>query len=1088
MDGSLRYQSFTQPQTSAVTRRAESKIREAYSVSDTGAIGDGLTDASAAINQAIANLQSVGGGVLHLLDGKTYLLDNPLVFAGACNVLIDGHGCTFLRGKDMPAGQGVMDLQAAQHVTFKEFTLDGAVTVSQGVLYSTFAFDPMNGLLTQNTSVWIHGNSRGIFFDRVTIQHTGGYAILSDTRTGGNNYDIRVLDSIFINNRPHLFGTNVADLNYGSWTGGIFYKGDCNSVAALFVTVNLLVQGCVFERNTGNQVWGHNYGFQSFHTNIQIVNNQFLDIGLDAIQPACAVSGAVVGNSGRRIGYICVNDIGPSTPKYLAGFNATFLDDAGYTECISFTGNSCESVCGGFCSLDGYAYGSVTGNSFRQPVPGDVLYVEDQIALIPAGVVYGITGTNTSINQGGDGVVISGNTFYNCTAGAILVNAMRNGKIIGNDIWQAGNSTDAPILLFNGGSSSIQRSYGNSITGNRIYWSPPTPQACIQEVDFGFPWVAGDMNWVADNHIFDTTGMAFEFYKDPNTSSITRTRITSEVSHPTAVNYGDIVRLSNADGTGGYTSFYKTSGTEVMRVADAGLVTVDGGFGTGVVANLYDSVADFSVIGTANTTGVTVNRVSGTPFFAGMVGGNLTINGFLFIVATFVNANQVTVTATVGTQTGVSYSFGNGFQTSNGSFQVTGSGIILCQIVIATTTFSSRADLSASPSTTAAFQTSTGTFVIFGDGNAQFQNVSALTFNSTAIGTQHAFQTVGGSFVIFGSGDAQFQTVKATTVFNSLADTSGSPSTTAAFQTSGGDVVIYGDGHGTFQYLLSLYYSFVGLAAAPATPAAGFASLYYDTVIGALRYNLAGAGWVSIGTGGAAGANTQVQFNNSGAFGASANFTFAGNILTVGSGAGTGVIAPLFNGNAGSTNLEFQGTNFSVRGDGHIATNGYLDFGNITATTPTPTAGHGYIYSAAGTLMVSQNGAAAVNLLGGGSSPGGANTDIQFNNSGAFGGSSSLTWNGAILTANAVIASNGLTVSASGISVTGGITVVSGSVILSAGTLNASGNLVLNGATRLNNAGGAFLTAMTMNGSPGFTGTLAAAIAGGRNVDNGIII
>lgn len=855
MDGSLRYQSFVQPQSSAVTRRAESKIREAYSVADTGAIGDGLTGDSDAINGAIANLQSVGGGVLNLLNGKTYLLDKPLVFAGACNILVNGHQATFLRGADMPAGQGMIDLQAAQDVTFKELTVDGDVTVSVGVNYSTFAFDPMYPTLTQNSSFWVHGGSRAIVFERVTIQHTGGYAILSDTRFDGNNYDIRVLDSIFINNRPHLFGTNNADLNYGSWTGGIFYKGDCNSASSLFVTVNLLVQGCVFERNTGNQVWGHNYGFMSFHTNIQIVGNQFLDIGLDAIQPSCAVSGAVVGNSGRRIGYICVNDIGQSIPRYLAGFNATFLDDAGYTECIPFTNNSCESVCGGFCSLDGYAYGAVTGNSFRQPIPGDVLYVEDQIAMVPAGVVYGITGTNTSINQGGDGVVISGNTFYNCTAGTILVNAMRNGKIADNDIWQPGNSTNAPILMFNGGSSDIQRSYGNSITGNRIYWSPPTQQACIVEANFGFPWVAGDMNWVADNHIFDTTGNAFEFSKDPVTSSITRTRITSEVAHPTAVNYGDIVRLSNADGTGGYTSFYKTTGTEVMRVADSGVVTVNGALGTGVVAYLFNSTA-----------------------------------------------------------TGADHAI----QSNTGTFFVTGAGNAFFQTVVATTVFNSRSDLAGSPSTTAAFQTSTGTFVIYGDGAANFQTVAATTFNSVATGATHAFQTSTGTFVIFGSGDAQFQTVVATTVFNSRSDLAGSPSTTAAFQTSTGTMVIYGDGHAAFQAVLGStfnsvatgataafqqfsgtfvifgdgssqfqsvaanYFSFVGAAAPPAVPGAGFAFLYYDTVIGALRYNLGGAGWVDIGSGGGtpAGANTQIQFNNAGAFGASASLTWNGTFLS----------------------------------------------------------------------------------------------------------------------------------------------------------------------------------------------------------------
>jgi hypothetical protein len=46
------------------------------------------------------------------------------------------------------------------------------------------------------------------------------------------------------------------------------------------------------------------------------------------------------------------------------------------------------------------------------------------------------------------------------------------------------------------------------------------------------------------------------------------------------------------------------------------------------------------------------------------------------------------------------------------------------------------------------------------------------------------------------------------------------------------------------------------------------------------------------------------------------------------------------------------------------------------------------------------------NLVAAGGTPGGSNTQIQFNNSGAFGGSSGLTWNGATLTTTAFSASS----------------------------------------------------------------------------------
>jgi hypothetical protein len=88
--------------------------------------------------------------------------------------------------------------------------------------------------------------------------------------------------------------------------------------------------------------------------------------------------------------------------------------------------------------------------------------------------------------------------------------------------------------------------------------------------------------------------------------------------------------------------------------------------------------------------------------------------------------------------------------------------------------------------------------------------------------------------------------------------------------------------------------------------------------------------------------------------------TFAANILTITGGAGTGVIAPLFNANAGSTNIDFLGSNFNVTGQGAIATNGWLDFGQRAAPSGAIAAGHCVLYmdNTTHTLMLSTNGGA----------------------------------------------------------------------------------------------------------------------------------
>jgi hypothetical protein len=530
-------------------------------------------DNSNAINSAILAVIAIGGGALQLVAGD-YSVAQPLVFpAGFNGILLLGNGATIVRAANMPAGQGVFDIRGARQVTVENLTIEGSVTVPQKINYATFSGDPMYAAFTLNTSIWMHAGSEDIQFSGVTIQHTGGYAALSDTRIGPDNRRIKFTRCNLWNNRPFLFGTSNADLSYGSWPGGIFYKGDCSAAQNVGITEDLLVTDCSFERNTGNCVWGHNSGFFNYHRNIRVVDNGFLDCGLDAIEISCTVGGCVIGNVGHRIGYIATDDTTPAYPKYLPGLNATFLDVSGYAENVPFLGNSCTSVCGGFAALDGFCFSAFTGSAFRQPQPGDVLYTEDQIAAIPAGVVYGITVNNSSRNGGGSAIDISANSIHGCSAGSILAIAMRNSKIAANDIRQPANSTFTPILLGNLGPSAVERAYSNSITGNRIQWSPPVPSPAIVEAEnwgIGFlPWNATDRNWIEGNHIFDPLGNAFEFQRAATADSTTRRRVSSEAAGLSNPDWGDIRRLSNADGSEGYTRLDAKDGTAVVRVTDA---------------------------------------------------------------------------------------------------------------------------------------------------------------------------------------------------------------------------------------------------------------------------------------------------------------------------------------------------------------------------------------------------------------------------------------------------------------------------------------------------------------------------------------
>lgn len=160
-----------------------------------------------------------------------------------------------------------------------------------------------------------------------------------------------------------------------------------------------------------------------------------------------------------------------------------------------------------------------------------------------------------------------------------------------------------------------------------------------------------------------------------------------------------------------------------------------------------------------------------------------------------------------------------------------------------------------------------------------------------------------------------------------------------------------------------------------------------------------GAGNLSWAAGGGGGGNgtpggntTEVQFNDNGVFGASANFTFnpfsyvltvptvysnavsIGNVLTVNTSA-----------NISNTTLNY---NTVVNGTLNASNTSNVSLGSV-ANVHIQGGVNGYVLQTdgAGNLSWSAGGG------GGNGVPGGANTQIQYNDSGVFGGSAYLTFN-----------------------------------------------------------------------------------------------
>jgi len=500
-------------------------------VLDFGARGNGIADDTAAFQKAVDQAAHQNGAQIIIPMG-TYMVGTITFPSGNAPIQLIGLGelSILKRNVTLPPGVGLLDILGS-NVTLDGFVIDGDVTVPVGLFYNADFMgiggnDPMADSLTRNSSIWLHGGTSNFVCQRVTIQHTGGYAGLIDAGQVGIR-DVRFLNCRLQNNRPNLFGIPGGQPIYGSWTGGIYCNGDGRPGHPGAVVKQFLVTQCQFTRNTGNQIWQHLYGLQELHEDFQVYENFLEDIGLDGILIGGVVSGNVSNNVLHRIGYTTSTDTDNPVPRWLAGVQATAIDTSGLAMGVNYQGNVITSVNGGALDLDGHADSSLVGNTVRIPVVGDPDYVTDSIAISgfanTGSTSYGINVGNTANDpRGGKNVTMSGNTLLNLSAGAIRIYSARNCLVTANDIVAPDQPVAPPMSYGPGGTGVNQQPSGNVIRYNRVQYNPPIAAPVVFEDPSVGPFTGADVNYVYGNTpIIGAGGLAFEFQKDPNSGSPT---------------------------------------------------------------------------------------------------------------------------------------------------------------------------------------------------------------------------------------------------------------------------------------------------------------------------------------------------------------------------------------------------------------------------------------------------------------------------------------------------------------------------------------------------------------------------------------
>ena len=134
---------FKQSGIGAAVRTARDKLLEFVSVKDFGAVGDGVTDDTAAFSAATAEINAAGGGHLIIPDG-TYIVSPesfPMIFT-VSNVTIEGFGGATIKAKAYNGGASLQALMKFQYYgTGAAPGYTDAPTVLQNIRLLNLTFD-----------------------------------------------------------------------------------------------------------------------------------------------------------------------------------------------------------------------------------------------------------------------------------------------------------------------------------------------------------------------------------------------------------------------------------------------------------------------------------------------------------------------------------------------------------------------------------------------------------------------------------------------------------------------------------------------------------------------------------------------------------------------------------------------------------------------------------------------------------------------------------------------------------------------------------------------------------------------------------
>ena len=285
--------------------------------------------------EALREALSKGTGTVKLAPGTIEITSEIEIPPGARNLRIVGaDGGSRLHLATNFEGRAALVFRSASNVELSGFSLYG---------HREFV-DERVGLPPSNEIFASFYRNNGLVFEdieQLTITNVhfaqiANFPLLISRGTGVLVEGVTIRDSGSLNKR----GRNNS-------SGGILLEEG---------TADFVVRRCKLENVLGNGVWTHSRAGSPRARDGVIAENEFRNIGRDAIQVGHATRILVENNQGSRIGYpVDVVDI--EGRAYPVG-----IDTADNTDDSTYLNNHFEEINGKCIDLDGFHHGTVRGN------------------------------------------------------------------------------------------------------------------------------------------------------------------------------------------------------------------------------------------------------------------------------------------------------------------------------------------------------------------------------------------------------------------------------------------------------------------------------------------------------------------------------------------------------------------------------------------------------------------------------------------------------------------------------------------------------------------------------------------------------